>query len=452
MGPSRHAPRDTIQEGTISRRLPAVTQQIGSVAAGLMVLGLASFAFLSVSGRTLGPAAFAPLATLWVVVNATGPALFQPLEQEVGRAVAHRRALGQGGRPVFLRAALLALGMVAVSGLVLVLAADALTEEVFGGEAVLVVALFVGLVGLGAQHLSRGAMAGGELFRRYGWQLGIDGVLRLGGSLVLAVAGVLMVGWYGFVLAVAPLLAVVVTVRRLGIATAPGPPAGWQELTRAIGLLTAGSILAQFVINAPPVAAVVLATPEEAARAGIFIGVLVLARVPLFLFAAIQAAFLPGLAAFAAEGDRASFQRRMRSILLAVSALGVLGVATVAAIGPWLVQVFYGDEYVATRLDLIPLAAAAALFMLASVFTQTLISVRGYTPALLSWAAGTAAFFLALLAELRLEQRVGLAFLCGTAVSAAAAGLLLRARYDGLFGSAGHPTPLDLAPPGVSGP
>jgi hypothetical protein len=38
----------------------------------------------------------APLATLWVIVNAAGPAFFQPLEQELGRATAHRRALGQG--------------------------------------------------------------------------------------------------------------------------------------------------------------------------------------------------------------------------------------------------------------------------------------------------------------------------------------------------------------------
>ena len=70
----------------------AAMDRSGAVAMGLMVLGVASFAFLSLSGRALGPAAFAPLATLWVVVNAAGPAFFQPLEQELGRAVAHAAA------------------------------------------------------------------------------------------------------------------------------------------------------------------------------------------------------------------------------------------------------------------------------------------------------------------------------------------------------------------------
>ena len=80
----------------MARQLPAAVRQVGPVAAGLGVLGLASFAFLSVSGRALGPAELAPLGTLWVLINAIGPALFQPLEQEVGRAVAERAAHGQG--------------------------------------------------------------------------------------------------------------------------------------------------------------------------------------------------------------------------------------------------------------------------------------------------------------------------------------------------------------------
>ncbi|MGZ4643276.1 MAG: hypothetical protein ACXVX8_14240, partial [Blastococcus sp.] len=53
--------------------LRAITRQIGAVAVGLAVLGVASFAFLSLSGRALGPRAFAALGTLWVLINAAGP-------------------------------------------------------------------------------------------------------------------------------------------------------------------------------------------------------------------------------------------------------------------------------------------------------------------------------------------------------------------------------------------
>jgi O-antigen/teichoic acid export membrane protein len=435
----------------LAKTLPAVIRQIGAVAIGLGVLGFASFAFLSISGRVLGPAAFAPLATMWVLVNAAGPALFQPLEQEVGRAVAHRRALGMGGRPVYHRAGVLALGLVVLAAVCVALARGPLTDDVFAGHGVLVVALLVGLAGLGAEHLTRGAMAGGDLYRRYGGQLAIDGFLRLAGCVALAVAGSTVVGSYAFVLAGAPVLAVLVTMRRLGPATQPGPTAEWGQLSRAVGLLLAGSVLSQLVINAAPVAATALATESESARAGIFVSVLVLARVPLFLFAAIQAAFLPGLAALAAQGNRSGFQRRLGSILATVSALGVAGVVVIAGVGPWLVTLFYGSDFVTTRTDLIPLAAAAGFFMIASVFAQTMVAVQKYVPVVIGWAAGSATFFVGLLAPWRLEQRVGLAFLAATAVAALAMGLLLRSCYGDLFrDAAGRPaggTTVDVVPP-----
>src|SRR4051794_21309786 len=149
---------------------------------GLGVLGLASFAFLSVSGHALGPAELAPLGTLWVLINALGPALFQPLEQEIGRSVAHRAAHDQGARPVFLRAALLALGVVLATGVVLLAVRGLLADGVFHGQHVMVLGLFIGLVGLCAQHLTRGALAGGGSFARYGSQLAVDGVLRIGSA------------------------------------------------------------------------------------------------------------------------------------------------------------------------------------------------------------------------------------------------------------------------------
>ncbi|SFL93042.1 lipopolysaccharide biosynthesis protein [Geodermatophilus ruber] len=412
----------------MASQLSAVTRQIGPVAVGLGVLGLASFAFLSVSGRALGPAELAPLGTLWVLINALGPALFQPLEQEVGRAVAERAAHGQGARPVFLRACALAGGLIAVVAVVLLLIREPLADEVFAGQQILVVALLLGLVGLGAEHLTRGAFAGGGVFPRYGTQLAIDGVLRIGSAAVLAVVGVATAGWYGVFLGLAPILAVLATAGWLGPAARPGPHHSWGELTHAVGWLTVGALASQFVINAAPVAASLLAGEDELARAGIFISVLVLTRVPLFLFAAIQASFLPGMAALAAEGDTEGFRRRLTLIVGAVSALGVAGLLAIVAVGPWLVRLVYGPEYVTTRADLWPLAAASGLFMLASALAQALISVRGYKASVAGWLAGAAVFLLGLLAPLRLEQRVGLAFLAGSAVAALVLAIAMRLR------------------------
>ncbi|SFD95025.1 lipopolysaccharide biosynthesis protein [Blastococcus tunisiensis] len=416
-------------EVPISRRLPALTQQIGSVGLGLVVLGLASFAFLSISGRALGPAAFAPLATLWVIVNAAGPAFFQPLEQELGRAIAHRRAAGLGSRQLFLRGCLLAGALVVLIGVGLVVFSEPLADRVFSGQESLVLALLVGLAGLGAEHLTRGAFAGAEAFGRYGWQLGIDGVLRLVVSAALALVGVDTVGWYGFALAAAPVAAVLATAWRLGPATEPAPPDDtWRELAGALGVLMVGTLLAQFVVNAAPVAASVLAGPAEAARAGVFISVLVLARMPLFLFSAIQAAFLPGMAALVARGDRAGFVGRLRAVVAAVTALALAGVVVFVGVGPWLVTLFYGPEYQTTRTDIWPLAVGAGLFMLASALAQTLIALRAYATSVIGWVLGTGAFLVVIAVPLRLEQRVGLAFLAATVAATVWPALALRRR------------------------
>jgi O-antigen/teichoic acid export membrane protein len=379
----------------------------------------------------LGPAAFAPVATLWVIVNAAGPALFEPLEQELGRSISHNRAHGLGSRGVFLRVAAIAVALVAVCGVALGLFAGPLAREAFNGHLSLVAALVAGLVGLGAEHVTRGAFAGGGNFVRYGAQLGLDGALRVLAAGVLAALGVQAVGWYGAALAFGPIAAVLLTARRLGPAVEPAPSdRDWGKLARGIGLLMVGTILAQFVVNAAPVAANIVAGEGETARAGIFVSVLVLARVPLFVFVAVQAGLLPGLASILARGDLAAFRKRLAGVLMIVGGLGLAGLVVFVLIGPWLVQVLYGSEFHTTRADLWPLAAGSAFFMLAVTFAQTLIALRSYVSAVLGWAIGSVALVAVLGISLRLEQRVGYAFLaatlCAAAFSAAATWRRLR--------------------------
>lgn len=366
-----------------------------------------------------------------MVINAAGPAFFHPFEQELGRAVAHADALGRGSRSVFLRGGALAGGLIVLCALGMLVFHDQLSAGLFNGQDILVPALLVGVLGIGLEHLTRGAFAGAHAFSRYGLQLGLDGGFRLAGAALLALLGVASVGWWGFVLALTPLLAVLFTSHRLGPAVQPAPPdQSWGQLARAVGVLMIGTALAQFVVNAAPVAASIIAAPGEEARAGVFISVLVLARIPVFVFAAIQAAFLPGLAALVAQDDAAGFRRRLRTVLGAVAGLGLAGLIVFVSIGPWLVTLFYGAAFETSRSDLWPLAAGAGLFMVAAAMAQTLISLRAYTASVVGWVLGSGAFLLALLVPGRLEQRVGLAFLASTAVAAAAAGLALYRRLQ----------------------
>ncbi|HEX2027531.1 MAG TPA: hypothetical protein VHF25_05975, partial [Nitriliruptorales bacterium] len=270
--------------------LPEGTAAVG---AGLLVLGLASYGFLVISGRALGPAAFAPLSALWAVVFTVGPGVFVPLEQEVARVVAARRAVRTGGRPVVRRARHLAATATLVLLLAIVAGHRALLDELLATDVLLLAALALGLAGYAVEHLLRGTLAGTGRFGAYGTVLAVEGLTRLAASMALALVGVRGVGAYGLAFGVAPLVGAAVWLGLRRPLTRPGPASDWRDLSTAFGWLLAAQLLAQFLVNGPQIVVVALAREVEKGEAGRFIAGVILARVPLFLFAAIQAALLP---------------------------------------------------------------------------------------------------------------------------------------------------------------
>jgi O-antigen/teichoic acid export membrane protein len=414
------------ERARVHHGLRGLAEQLGPVAAGLVVLGLGSFAFLSIAGRALGPVDFAPVATLWVLFNASALAFFQPIEQELGRATAARITHGLGARPVLVRCLLVGVGVTACLGLLVLFLRQTLDEQTFNGRSTLAPLLLLGLVGLLAEHVLRGLFSGNERFGRYGGQLAADGLLRtvLPGLVVLA--SMATVTSLSAALVVAPLLAAVLTAGRVSRLSRPGPPIPWRELLPALGTLTAAAILSQLIVNAAPIAAAVLATPEEADRAGIFIAALVLTRIPLFFFGAVQAIFLPSLARLSAVDDRHGFRRQTAQVLVLVGGAGAVFVAGLAAVGPWVLEVLYGPEFTADRTVLVVLGLGAAAYMIAQALAQAVIALRAYRAPLYAWAAGSAVFFAGLALPLSLETRVSMALLCGGAVAAAVMALLLR--------------------------
>jgi hypothetical protein len=77
--------------------LPKGSLTIGT---GLLIGGISIYVFFRLGQEALGQDGFKPIVSLWFVMFALVPGFFLPLEQEVSRAVAHRRALGDGVRPV----------------------------------------------------------------------------------------------------------------------------------------------------------------------------------------------------------------------------------------------------------------------------------------------------------------------------------------------------------------
>ncbi len=407
--------------------LPEGTLTVGG---GLVTAGIAAYGFIVISARALGTEETAGLSGLWALIFILGPGFFLPLEQEVARALADRRARGLGGGPLVRRAVALGAIVAAVLAIGAIAAAPFLLDHLLEGEVMLLVGLVLGIFAFYAQHLTRGTLSGNSRFGAYGLLLGSEGILRLLGCVVLAVIGVSFAGPYGLVLGLAPAAATLVALwGQHGLVT-PGPEAPWSELSTHLGWLLAGSVLAQTLAYAAIVAVNLLAGPGETDRAGQFFTASLLTRVPILLFQAVQAALLPKLAGLAGAGKHTEFKAGLRQLLLLVVAVTVLGVGASYAIGPWAVGVLFGEEFSATldRQDLALLALGSCLFIAAMTLAQALIALVRHSRAAFGWMAGVVTFVVVTALVDPLFLRAELGFVAGAAVAVAVMGSFVIAR------------------------
>jgi O-antigen/teichoic acid export membrane protein len=393
----------------------------------LVVLGITAYLFFIIAGRALGPDRYAELSVLWTLVFIAAPGFMFPLEQEVGRAVSARRAVGIGGTPVVKKAAALGAALALTLAVVTVALSRPILDHLFDGEVLLLVGLVMSVPIYAVVHLSRGALSGSGRFASYGWLLAGEGVLRIIAALALAVAGVKVTGAYGLLIAGAPFVAVTIVMSRERPVMAPGPEAKWSELSEALGWLLLGAVLAQGFVNASVPLVKILAGPGEDAVAGQFQAGLIISRVPLFLFQAIQASLLPKLAGLAAEGRLTDFRTGLRRLVAVVVAIGLAATIGGFALGPFVLRVFFGAEF--DRLgnaDIGYLALASAAFMLAMALSQAIIALHGHAKVALGWTV--AIVVLALLTWLSSDDlllRVELGLVGGALVSVAAMWALL---------------------------
>jgi O-antigen/teichoic acid export membrane protein len=399
--------------------LPEGTLAVG---AGLIVSGITSYGFLAISARALGPERYAPLGVLWALTYVVCPGVFLPLEQEVGRALSSRRAKGLGGGPLIHRAAL-AGGVAAVVLIALTAASSPLSlAHLFSHKVLLLVALMLALGGYYVEFLVRGVLSGNGRFKPYGVILGAEAFLRMVACAVLAIVGVNTVGPYGVIIGLSPIAATLLGVRKERNLVTPGPDAPWSELSSALGYLLAASVMAQLLVNAGVFAVQILADAEEKGKHGVagrFLNGLIIARIPLFMFQAVQAALLPKLAHLAGAGRHADFKAGLKRLLAVVVAIGVLATVTAFAIGPFVVTTMFGKDFRLSHTDLGYLAAASAVYMLALALAQALIALANYPRVVIGWAVGLVVFTVVTAVQHDLLPRVERGFLAGSVASAA---------------------------------
>ncbi len=400
-----------------------------SVGAGLLVLGLTAYVFFVVAARALGPERYSSLSVLWTLVFFAAPGFLFPLEQEVSRAVSARQALGLGGGPLVRRAAILGGGLVAGLALVTLALSGPIVHHLFDGQWLLLVALVVSLPTYAAIHLTRGTLSGTARFSAYGNLLAAEGLLRIAAAVVLALAGVRAAGPYGLLIPLAGLVALVAVLARQRGALQPGPAAPWSELSGALGWLLLGAVLAQGFVNASVPLVKVLAADNEQAIAGQFQAGLIITRVPLFMFQAVQASLLPKLAGLAASGRLADFRAGLRRLVAVVVAIGVAATIGAFAIGPLVLRLAFGPRFDKLgNADLGYLALAGAAFMLATALSQALIALSAYAKAALGWTFAIVALVVGTALGPGLLPRVELGLVAGSIVAVVAMAVLVRQR------------------------
>ena len=311
-------------------RLPDGTVSIGG---GLLVNGVTAYIFITISSRDLGAEAYSPVALLWALSFLLGIGFFLPLEQETARIVASRVGRGEGVGPVVRLAGQLG-GALALFLLVISLVARQwVTDEFFNGETTLFIGLLLVVTGLGTAHLVKGTLAGLGRFNGYARYIIGEGVGRLLlVGLVLAFA-TKSVGAYGLAIGLAPFLGIFIAVANQKEVLTPGPKARVGDLSRALGSLLVASVATALVLNASPLAVQILATDQEIDESGKFLNALLVARVPLFFFQAVQAALLPRLSGLAGQEKFLELWRELKRLLSLVVGLGVVAVLFMSLLG-----------------------------------------------------------------------------------------------------------------------
>jgi O-antigen/teichoic acid export membrane protein len=407
--------------------LPEGTLPVGTA---LLVAGLATFAFFKVGNVALGgDVEFRPISSLWFATFALAPGFFLPVEQELGRALSHRRARSEGGRPVFQRMLRLAVGIAAIVLVVILVFSPLITRAYFDGDWWMLAALATAFLAYAPAHLARGICSGSGRFRAYALVIGADGVIRIIACIILAAFHIRDPAPYAFAVALSPLVAVVALGVRGHLGTDPGPEAPWNEVTQNLGWLLLGTVAAGMLLNAGPVAAQLLGGDADGPRITEFGYGVLLARIPLFLFQAVQAALLPRLARLAARGEFDEFRDGFTRLIQLVVAVGVVGTIGAYLIGPFVVDQMYDADLTGRTMAM--LALSSALYMAGLATAQAVVALHGHGLVAIGWGVAVITFFVGTwLSSDQLFRRIEIGLVLSSSAALVCFAIALRSKLS----------------------
>ena len=428
-------PETTVDAQVGSTRRIALPEGVGSVGIGLVLLGITIYVYLITASHLLGKKDYAPLGVLWTTVFLVTPGFFNPIEQELSRAIASRRARGDGARPLVRLAVLASAGMVVALILVAIALFSILTSKLFSGKSVVTVVLLFSIVSYSVTFLMRGVLSGHHRFATYGWLLGGEGLLRVCGVAVLIAVSSPSAESLAVLIPFAPAVVVAVVIWKERHLLEDGSPASMPELGRALGWLLGASVLAQTVLNSPILLVRLLSASHQTGTVTEYTQAALLSRVPLFLFQAVQAALLPRLARYYALGDHNEFVAVLRRLLGAVLALGIAASVGGWLIGPFVLRVALGGNFELGHRDVGMLATGGACYLIAIALAQALIAISQHRAALLGWLVASITLAITVGLAHDLLWRCELSAVTSSLAGAAAMGVQLRRRMHDMGGA-----------------
>jgi O-antigen/teichoic acid export membrane protein len=402
----------------------AALMSIGTLASGVL-----AYAFNVLAARALGPAGYGAIGALWGGMFLLAVLLFRPVEQTISRTVADHVARGEDARPAVRSAGWLTLLITSAAVAGCLLAWTPITDRLFGGEPILTVALIAGLAGYALSYFARGLVGGVQWFGGYGLVLLADGAIRFVLALPL------------LIVASQTVAAVAIAAAAVGGAVAPLFSRRRAALERVVGerrserddfgsaarfALPAAMIAGaeQVLVSGGPLLVLIAGGEGAAAAAGVLFAATLLVRAPVFLLQGVQASLLPSLTTFRARGDEKSLHRATVKVAVILAGFAVALAAGALVAGPFAMEVLYGDEFTAGRVDLALLCVGIGGFMAAGVFCQAALARSQAWEAARGWASGAALF---VVLELMLPgsafHRVSVAFAAGSVIAAV---LLMR--------------------------
>jgi O-antigen/teichoic acid export membrane protein len=359
---------------------------------GIAATGVFTFAYFAVASHVLDASQYGAISLLWAVLFVVISVIYRPVEQLLSRTIADRRARGlHGGHP--LRVPLLVQAGFALTFLVIALALRGPIENAF--DSATLYWIFVGAtLAYAASYFARGYLAGHQWFGLYGGLVLFESISRF--CFPVAVAVGIASGQSAVALGIvaAPVASLLVVPWAIARHSGGETRTDERALTLRAGAHFALSVAAiqlaeQSLLNA---SVLTVSATASTAMAGVVFNALLITRAPLQLFQSVQTSLLPHLSGLEATEGHEAFARAIRVTATAIAGFAGAVALGLLLIGPWVMDVVFGQGYDYNRFGLAVIAIGMGFHLCAGTLNQAALARGRARAAAALWLVAAAAF------------------------------------------------------------